>query len=1099
MTKFQSSLAFFSHLYILTIFLAIFVSCRCPEHQKSALLNIFSNRSALPSWRDDASDDDDCCQWEGITCDDVSAHVIGLDVTNRSISASLNSSALSSLRSLRFLNLSYNNFHDSIIPSNLDSLSNLTHLNLSHSGFTGQIPAAIARMSRLVVLDLSDYYLKLEGLSAEALLRNLSRLTKLHLDGVNNSSAVPQFLSNFTRLTSLIVRDCNLVGEFPATIFRMPNLETLDMSWNQLSGTASNPPQLKTWGLVRRRKDGRHPTAPKKWTAPNWCGPNTFTDFPRENAIRILQLSGTGFSGSLPDSFRNLSHLTQLHLSDCEFSGQIPPSLLNLTRLAVLDLSYNNFSGWIPPLDSSKSIQVLDLGGNSLYGTIPFYLFTLPSLKELYLNDNRLEGELPEFSNASSTLEVIYLSENKLHGRIPISIFGFRRLQRLSLYYNRLNGSVDFAMLPRDLEVLDLGSNSLYGTIPFYLFTLPSLKELYLNDNRLEGELPEFSNASSTLEMIYLSHNKLHDRIPISIFGFRRLRQLDLSFNGFNGYLDFAMLPRIHSLVPLDLSQNSLVVNANYVGTSPFPRMRYLDLTSCNLKQFPHFLRRQLEMVRLYLSDNEIAGEIPSWLWTVGGGNLRDLNLSGNSLTSFQQPYNLSSNSFLEVLDLHSNQLQGELPLPPSSILVLDCSKNNFTTIIPSELASRLVSARFFSISGNKISGEIPPSICNASYLEVLDLSDNSLSGSIPNCFSNLLEVDVLNLKNNRLTGIIPNNSSDQRCPLRTLNLNGNQLQGKLPEALSNCRYLEVLDVGNNRLSGPLPYSHLDILSNLRVLVLRSNNFSGSLSKLCNASAPELRIIDVASNSFSGTLPADCFSGFNALMSGEADGDSGGLPPQFIKYNVIGGGYYQATVTVTSKGSEMELMKITTIFKSLDLSNNKLEGEIPKEIGTLKLLRVLNMSHNNLEGQIPASIGNSRQLESIDLSRNQLSGRIPLELNNLTFLAVLNLSYNQLVGSIPTGPQFPTFNNDSFIGNPELCGHQLSRKCENSSEKQGVGGSCSGSSPVNWLLISAQVGFTVGLGIVFGPLLFCRKWRMWYFKQVDIMLEYLTELWYYYF
>ncbi|KAL5986644.1 hypothetical protein ACLOJK_014977 [Asimina triloba] len=385
MKKFQSShhlfLVFFSHLYILTIFLGIFVSCRCPEHQKSALLNIFSNRSALPSWRDNASSD--CCQWEGITCDDVSAHMIGLDVTNRSISASVNSSAFSSLRSLRFLNLSYNNFHASIIPYNLDSLSNLTHLNLSYSNFTGQIPAPIARMSRLVVLDLSSEYsnrsLKLEGPSAEALLRNLSRLTKLHLDSINISSAVPKFLSNLTRLTFLILSFCNLVGEFPATILRMPNLETLDMSGNsQLSGS--------------------------------------FPDFPRENALRILKLSGMGFSGSLLDSFRNLSHLTQLHLSFCKFSSQIPPSLLNLTRLAVLDLYNNNFSEQIPPLDSSKSIgdhgglrdlEVLDLGYNSLYGTIPSYLFTLPSLKKLYLDSNQLEGELSEFSNASSTLEVI--------------------------------------------------------------------------------------------------------------------------------------------------------------------------------------------------------------------------------------------------------------------------------------------------------------------------------------------------------------------------------------------------------------------------------------------------------------------------------------------------------------------------------------------------------------------------------------------------------------------------------------------------------------------------------------------------------------------
>ncbi|KAL6007200.1 hypothetical protein ACLOJK_032696 [Asimina triloba] len=307
--------------------------------------------------------------------------------------------------------------------------------------------------------------------------------------------------------------------------------------------------------------------------------------------------------------------------------------------------------------------------------------------------------------------------------------------------------------------------------------------------------------------------------------------------------------------------------------------------------------------------------------------------------------------------------------------------------------------------------------------------------------------LNVLNLKNNRLTGIISNISSD----LGILNLNGNQLQG---DSLSNCRYLEVLDVRNNRLGGPFPYSHLDILSNLRVLILRSNNFSGSFANLCNASVPALQIIDVASNSFSG-----CFSGLNTLMSGEGDQDAS-RQQRVIEYEVSGVSY-QVAVVVRTEGLELELVKITAIFESLDLSTNKLEGEIPMQIGVLKLLRVLNMSHDYPKGQIPASIGNSRQLvlQSIDLSGNQLSGRIPLELNSLKLLEVLNLSYNQLVGSIPTGPQFLTFSNDSFIENPVLCGQPLWRKCENSSEEQGVGGSYSGSSPENWLIISVQVGF----------------------------------------
>ncbi|TXG58844.1 hypothetical protein EZV62_016673 [Acer yangbiense] len=147
-----------------------------------------------------------------------------------------------------------------------------------------------------------------------------------------------------------------------------------------------------------------------------------------------------------------------------------------------------------------------------------------------------------------------------------------------------------------------------------------------------------------------------------------------------------------------------------------------------------------------------------------------------------------------------------------------------------------------------------------------------------------------------------------------------------------------------------------------------------------------------------------------------------------------GNQHYQDAVTVTVKGLEMELVKILTVFTSIDLSSNNFQGPIPEELGLFKSLIVLNLSHNAFTGSIPSSVGNLRQLESLDLSMNNLHRHIPAQLANLNFLSVLNLSYNHFVGRIPTSTQLQSFSPTSFEGNEGLCGPPLTKSCTNSSE-----------------------------------------------------------------
>ncbi|XP_060960369.1 receptor-like protein EIX2 isoform X2 [Cannabis sativa] len=118
------------------------------------------------------------------------------------------------------------------------------------------------------------------------------------------------------------------------------------------------------------------------------------------------------------------------------------------------------------------------------------------------------------------------------------------------------------------------------------------------------------------------------------------------------------------------------------------------------------------------------------------------------------------------------------------------------------------------------------------------------------------------------------------------------------------------------------------------------------------------------------------------------------------------------------------------LVKFIDLSSNKLIGNIPREIFELDGLVSLNLSRNNLSGQIPTEIGQLVSLDALDLSRNHFFGKIPSSLSKVDRLSTLDLSWNNLSGKIPTSPQLQARDETSYIGNPKLCGSPLLKKCQ---------------------------------------------------------------------
>ena len=96
-----------------------------------------------------------------------------------------------------------------------------------------------------------------------------------------------------------------------------------------------------------------------------------------------------------------------------------------------------------------------------------------------------------------------------------------------------------------------------------------------------------------------------------------------------------------------------------------------------------------------------------------------------------------------------------------------------------------------------------------------------------------------------------------------------------------------------------------------------------------------------------------------------------------------------------------ELGNLSKIL-DFDLSDNQLTGEIPPELGNIRLfLSFLDLSNNQLTGEIPSELGNIRWLLTLHLSDNQLTGNIPPELGNLSRLDTLSLHGNHFMGCIP--------------------------------------------------------------------------------------------------
>uniref|UniRef100_A0A7N0TSI9 Protein kinase domain-containing protein n=1 Tax=Kalanchoe fedtschenkoi TaxID=63787 RepID=A0A7N0TSI9_KALFE len=129
-------------------------------------------------------------------------------------------------------------------------------------------------------------------------------------------------------------------------------------------------------------------------------------------------------------------------------------------RLISLSLPSISLSGKLPEsLKYCRSLQTLDLSGNSLSGSIPPQICSwLPYLVTLDLSNNRLSGSIPAQIGDCKFLNTLLLSRNRLTGPIPPELGQLDRLKRLSLAANRLAGPIP-AKLVANFTAADFDGN----------------------------------------------------------------------------------------------------------------------------------------------------------------------------------------------------------------------------------------------------------------------------------------------------------------------------------------------------------------------------------------------------------------------------------------------------------------------------------------------------------------------------------------------------------------------------------------------------------------------------------------------------------------
>jgi len=491
-------------------------------------------------------------------------------------------------------------------------------------------------------------------------------ITQLVLDNNLLNGPLPQTLNRLTGLQVLSLRNNNLTGTLP-TLDSLTNLITLDISGHDLSGTFPNwihkLTSLKTLNF-RGRAYGSFDL-----TGPIPASIRMLTQ------LQNLDLSNNDFSGTgdIPDSLSYLDNLSTLYLEQCkltptsvdqgltglagldylnlsrnpnfvEADGSFPAVLGNLPQLSQLVVQANGFDSFPPSLSQLPALVYLDMSYTTRYANENILSSTIDvlktcSIKTLLLQNCQISS-LPEDFYALSSVETLWLSLNPLSSEDCSELGYMPKLKILYVYGCSLTSLPTSLSNSTTLQELYAFNNNLQP-VPTVVKDIPNLQILDLTNNNLTS-LPEWFGLSAmdTLTQLKLRNNQLVT-LPENFTKLRNLQQLDISYNQLNGTwpVHFDSLANLRSL---NLSNNQ-------IDSLP-------DLSDW------HYLSE------IYLQQNLLSGSVPAFL-SDNTGIKTALDISFNQYTAIDSACTFSSQGISRTVTVSNNQFTFEDVLaykPPS-------------------------------------------------------------------------------------------------------------------------------------------------------------------------------------------------------------------------------------------------------------------------------------------------------------------------------------------------------------------------------------------------------------------------------------------------